>query len=138
MAMRPRFSLKWLLICFTVASVVLYVIFIRPTAIAERFVSRVENRDFDAIQPLSFHGQSFAGMLGEEGHTLEECGDQVLVKAELEPRTWEDFFDCQRRISLEVSAERSQWRRRSSVVASVDGLQWIENEPSIFYGTMTR
>ena len=81
--MRFRFSLRWMLIAFTVLSVFFYVLFIRPTVIANRFVTAIRNGDFETAESLCS---------GTTPHFLTEAIKEnrkpVWVGAKLTPRTW--------------------------------------------------
>ena len=64
--MRPRFSLRWLLIAFTVLSVGFYLFFVRPTVNAMQFVHLVEVKEWEqawdslhTTEPTPFVGRNF-------------------------------------------------------------------------------
>jgi hypothetical protein len=84
--MRPRFSLRWLLIGFTFLTVIFYLLFIRPTVVAQRLVSAVKN------------GERSPGILGTWGHHPWQ-----VEKAALQPRTWPDIWQFRRRVRVDTS-----------------------------------
>lgn len=89
--MRPRFSLRWLLILFAVLSVVLYLLFIRPTVNANRFVDEFEESSDAAIG--SFGNKTLIQVFENEVNPV-----RVLI----EPRTWHDVWQSQRRIRFQT------------------------------------
>ena len=104
--MRPRFSLRWMLIAFNLLAVVLYVLSIRPTAIATQFVNRVNSGDlseFHALDTgLGMTVQDNIRGFSQGTHTIEIVGTSATLK----PRTFSDFFMLRR--SIEVSTEFRQ------------------------------
>ena len=85
--MRPRFSLKWLLIAFTVLSVLFYVLFIRPTVNAERFVADINAGNYSQLPVFK--------------NTI-----RILdADAFLLPRSWDDALRCRWRIGVEVTSQ---------------------------------
>jgi hypothetical protein len=93
--MRPRFSLRWLLIAFTLLAVAFYLCFVRPTVIAKEFVNAVnmggESRD-SAFTSAAFGTKR--GIL--PSYFFLDRG----AEAHLIPRTWSDIWRCQRRIGF--------------------------------------
>ena len=95
--MRFRFSLKWLLIDFTALSVIFYVLFIRPTVIANRLITSVGNYDLRELSKAT----DPAWKQSTKGQVMS--GSQF---AELEPANWSDIWNCQRRVVLKLSFAR--------------------------------
>jgi hypothetical protein len=99
---RPQISLRWLLILFTVLSVSFYVLFIRPTALAKRFVRATNSGDFSALKTMS--AGSSGSMLEDlqswhKDFTFENC----KVSAEVKPRTWRDIYMFRRKVNLHIA-----------------------------------
>ena len=95
--LRPRFSLKWLLIAFTILGVAFYVAFVRPTVIANRFIALVDRDENQKAQALF-----------SDSTTLVFKTTPVIVRAELLPRTWEDVYKMQRRLDVDVIPTQPQ------------------------------
>jgi hypothetical protein len=93
--MRPRFSLRWLLILFAVCGFAFYLCFVRPTVIANKFVHLVESGDFQGAESLSVeHNRRLL--------TEYFASEPELVEARLLDRTWRDLLKMQRRIDIRV------------------------------------
>jgi hypothetical protein len=97
--MRPRFSLKWLLIAFTVLSVAFFVAIVWPTLIAQRFVSAIERGDYDDAVSMCAE---------EKRQGLAEWffRDNATVKVTLAPRGWRDILKSQRSMFVQTIPER--------------------------------
>lgn len=100
--MRPRFSLKWLLILFALFAFALYFCFVRPTALANKFVYLVDHDELERAESLII-ASSKPFDLGTKDRSVP-----VIVRAELLPRTWHDVFKMQRRLDVEVIPTRPQ------------------------------
>lgn len=98
--MRPRFSLRWLLIAFAVLAIAIY-FFVRPTLTAHRFIATVQNRNFSQIIALVANNQD-AGFEVFQEHWARRS-EQVKMKATLRPRDSADTFSFRRRIEFSVS-----------------------------------
>jgi hypothetical protein len=97
--MRPRFSLRWLLIAFTVLSLGFYLFFIRPTVIANQFVSRIDDGEVD--QFLSLYGR----LVRDRIERFEQAYSPDIsprFTAVCYPQTWTDFIALRRTISVSV------------------------------------
>jgi hypothetical protein len=102
--MRPRFSIRWLMVLVAVCAGLLYWLFVLPTNIANHFADKVNNGYlFDPMMTNNWHGPiCWVKNVGPPGFELH---------ATLEPRTWQDVLACQRRILVEglyTSATTSQ------------------------------
>jgi hypothetical protein len=92
--MRPRFSLRWLLVSFTVLAVIFYLLFVRPTQVAQSFVDRVNAGNYWELfselqrQPRTSANNESGGLWGKS------------LFASVSPRSWSDIFQCRRRFSL--------------------------------------
>lgn len=129
--MAPRFSLKWLLIAFAILGVALYVAFIRPTALANRFVFLVDHDESQKAESLFIEPRKpFDSGFGEL--------PPPVVRANLLPRTWEDVFAMQRRLEVKVTWSRSpsndpnafQFSTRFRATAGFFGLRKLPNHIS--------
>jgi hypothetical protein len=95
--MRLRFSLRLIFIAVTLMAVALYVLVVRPTTMANRFVKAIETRDYNAAKALLLdknvwvfnHGPKFFSAMG-------------FLYAEVLPRDWGDLFACRRRLIFRV------------------------------------
>lgn len=87
MLRRFRFSLRWLLVGFTVLSVGFYFLFVRPTVIANRFVAVMGRGDYRNLDAIGVHPW-FERFSGKPNH----------VEAQLQPREWADVWHFRRRI----------------------------------------
>jgi hypothetical protein len=80
--MRPRFSLRWLLIVLAVFAVALYVFFVQPTIRSYQLVSIAKEGVF---QPSSNVFTDLQGIWTSRN-------------AQLQPRTWKDLLKFRRRV----------------------------------------
>jgi hypothetical protein len=121
---RPRFSMRWLLIAFTLIAIALYVFFVHPTVAANRFVGAVNRDDFRELTAL--------GMLKDlksisKDFSFENC----TVSAELKPRTWRDLYKFRRKVLVHIAFPKGQTADRASalrnyVVVHIDRVSWGE------------
>jgi hypothetical protein len=92
--MRPRFSLKWLLIAFTILGVAFYVAFVRPTAQANRFIESLKAAEYTTLPSDLVPNDE---MLRTRKWKFKD--------ARLESREWADVWRCRRRFSILLSRE---------------------------------
>src|SRR6476620_2469957 len=92
----PRFSIKWLLISFTITSVIFYTLFIRPTVIAKRFASAAQNEDYQYT--LSFIAEGPRKTISEYLDTVPD----PTIKVTIHPRVWSDIWKLQRRMLIQL------------------------------------
>jgi hypothetical protein len=119
---RPRFSLKWLLIACSLVAVALYVFFVHPTVRANRFVDAINGGDFRELTTL--------GMLKDlksfsQDFSFENC----TVSAELKPRTWRDVYKFRRKALVRIDFPKGQTADRASalrnyVMVHIDRVSW--------------
>jgi hypothetical protein len=127
--MRPRFSLRWLLIGFTIVSVAFYVAIIRPTAMAQRFVVAIERNDFDAAHSLLREDDRRISIAA--GKLRDRVGPIDRMFIEIFPRNWQDLWACQRRLLLrtarhdDTNGRYVDWTEDTEIVAGIAGLQVI-------------
>jgi hypothetical protein len=127
--MRPRFSLKWLLIAVTVLSVVFYALFIHPTISAHRFVDAVNSGDFSGVKELRAGGSGSSTMLEDlqswnKEYTFENC----KVSAELKPRTWRDVNKFRRIVWIHIAfppgIKQGPTSLDNVLVVHINGVTW--------------
>jgi hypothetical protein len=104
--MRPRFSLRWLLIAFAIFSVCLYVLFIRPTVLAERFVAAINRGEADPYDVVQ------RPQLAASRPT-----DNKTVVARVLPRTWSDILHARRELGATITwfNDKSRFSRQHYV-----------------------
>ena len=100
-------------------AVVLYVLYVRPTLTANRFVAAVMRCDFSTANSL---------LVGLELPGLDdESGKIEQIYAEVLPREWEDICKCQRKIVVrhvhhqEEGGRRVDWTSDTDLVAGFHG-----------------
>src|SRR4051794_20276505 len=102
-SLRPRFSMRWLLIAVAVLTVLLDVLFVRPTVVANQFAGAIEEHDFERAASLLEGGDktSFATNYSARQNTNIACEPSVS------PRAWSDIWHFRRIISVDshVSAK---------------------------------
>ena len=100
--MRPRFSLKWLLIVFTILGIAFYAALVRPTFVANRFVNAIDDDDYSVLDSAAIFVD------WRKGHPwLFEVDGQagfkkIQIRARLVSRSWMDLLTLRRRIWLEL------------------------------------
>jgi hypothetical protein len=92
---RPRFSLRWLLIALTLFALVLYLFVVHPTVRAHQLIAAINHGDFRGLMEL--------GMLGslqshDKNYSFENCN----TTAEIASRTWPDVYKCRRNVVVHV------------------------------------
>src|SRR5690348_70662 len=95
--MRPRFSLRTLLIVTTALAVFCYYWVIKPTQTAKQFVNAVNAEDFSTADELTWHATDLA---------FEKWKDErwgFSPKAELTPWTMRQLLRGTREINLYVT-----------------------------------
>ena len=81
-----RFSLRRLLILTGLVAVVLYVLYLRPVALAKQFTHQIEtSTDLKSVSAQYFN---------------ERRTDGASVESTLAKRTWSDVFKCRQRFSV--------------------------------------
>jgi hypothetical protein len=132
--MRPRFSIRWLLALFAASASVCYVLFVRPTTLAHRFVEAVAERDFDTVESLLGHRLAVF-------KTDSQSVDRVY--AEVMPRDWSDIWALRRRLLLRVSFHEDkdgrhiEWVEDTDLVAHINGVKLVfEADDPLFAPTL--
>ena len=80
---RPRFSLRWFLITFTVLSVLFFVLTVYPTTKAKHFVAGINNGSIDVSDELPWERRAVS-----------------KATAEIRPCTWGDLFKIRRQLNV--------------------------------------
>jgi hypothetical protein len=102
-----------MLVLFVVFGVLFYLLFIRPTVLANRLLNVFRNRDYQYEYTRSRSiaddqesiTQDFLKVHGGEGFNppIPTQTDWSLKEATLEPRTWDDVWRFRRRLKVEAS-----------------------------------
>jgi hypothetical protein len=93
--MRPKFSLKWLLVLFIVLAAAFYNLVVRPTALATSLIADARKGNYAAVTSLVPNDE-----LLQNGNGTWKFSD-----ARLQPRNWTDLWRCQRRFSILLARE---------------------------------
>jgi hypothetical protein len=94
---RLRFTMRWLLVAFAIATIAFYVLFIRPTIVAERFVRVIGEGDLKQAASMLIGDQQSAGM-----PHIHDFGSASSA-GQLSRRTWSDIWHLRRTISVRTS-----------------------------------
>src|SRR5262245_18241275 len=98
--MRPRFSLRRLLVLTGLFGVLLYVLILRPTSLAKSFGHEREvtaQTDFKSVSEQYFNGMRT---------------DEAVLEVKLQPRSWIHVLRCEQPFSVEMmrpTAEGKLW-----------------------------
>lgn len=92
--LRPRFSLRWMLILFALFGVLFYLLFVRPTVLANEFVAAINGHDYERANSLFDFVPTIRGFSSFRGETCWYMG-------EVRPREWSDLWHCRRIIRVE-------------------------------------
>jgi hypothetical protein len=116
-----RFSLRVLFIAVTLSAAMLYWCVARPTILANRFVSAVNNRDFQSARKLLPDFWPF--------NMRPEAPPLDMIYAEVFPREWTDLQMFQRRLIVRVGrhhdtrGQHVEWAEDTDIVARPQGLE---------------
>jgi hypothetical protein len=130
--MRPRFSIRLLLLLIAVVAATCYVLLVRPTEIAKRFVAAVNERDHLAAKSLLpkrdfWSGRDFIAISNPPSKS--EPTRIVSVYAEILPRDWSDIWSFQRRVIFRAGfhddrdGRHIEWTEDTQLVARFNGLK---------------
>jgi hypothetical protein len=92
--MRPRYSIRWLLIAFGILTVVFYLLFVRPTVLAEKLITSTKDGVHAPLPPSLTRNDD---MLQNRKWKFKD--------ARLQPREWADVWRFRRRFTLILSRE---------------------------------
>ena len=136
--MRLRFSIRWLLVLIAAAATLCYVLFVRPTVLAHRFVDAVKGGDYETAKSL---------LLDEDKNVWVFRRSQAAISldrlyAEVLPHEWSDIWRLRRRLLLRPSfhedsdSRHIEWTEDLDLVSHIHGLQivgtydaWKSREP---------
>ena len=94
--MRPRFSLRLMMVAMTFSAIASYWLFVRPNSVAQQFVDLVRAKEYREAELLC--GDSTHSFLVDQVDSFGECE----VEATLFPRRWSDLVRLQQRMSVTV------------------------------------
>src|SRR4051812_19576028 len=101
-----KFSLRRLLILTGLVAVLLYVLYLRPTAVAKQFIHKIEtSTDLESVST-----QYFAKMRT----------DGASVEGDLQKRTWIDVVECRQRFAIRMKRAIPNTNDKQFVVANQD------------------
>jgi hypothetical protein len=133
--MRPRFSVRLLLVIVALLAAACYVLLVRPSVIAARFVTAVNNRDYRLAESL-LKPKFPTGVNLVAHYTAPSPNPQiktVLIYAEVMPREWSDIWLFQRRVIFraalhdDTEGRHVEWVEDTRLVAGVDGVRIVLN-----------
>jgi hypothetical protein len=130
--MRPRFSLRWLLIAVAVLAIGLYVLFIRPTVVAQRFAAAIGRGDYSDLHTIG-EGKLLQRFASESDRVTSA---NVEIFARLEPQTRNDVFKFQRRLWVFIFFPREDkpvdrpYQKGIWVTAGISGMRKDITEPN--------
>jgi hypothetical protein len=116
-----HFSLRGLMLVTAVVAIGTYWFVVRPTAIANRFVTAVEKTDFDGAKSLMGDDEILS-----TGSKLNRRVDRIY--AEVLPREWEDIWRSQRQIILQFACHEDkegahvEWTEDYELIADPSGI----------------
>jgi hypothetical protein len=120
--MRPRFSLRWLLLALTVFALGLYVLFVHPTVRAQQLVAAINRGDYQTLIDLKM--QQAMQQSYDRAYAFENCD----TTAELTPRTWPNVYKCCRNVVVHVKFPSGGTARPSGVdfyvTVHLNGQKW--------------
>lgn len=92
---RPRFTIRWVMIAFTLLGVAFYFLFVRPTVLADQFVRDIQRGDF--AQAESLLSDPTKNRFGKRSKLATST-----TVASVYPRDWRDIWHFRR--TIEVSS----------------------------------
>jgi hypothetical protein len=122
---RLRFSIRWLLVLIGATATLCYVLFVRPTVLAYRFVGDIAQRDYAAAIQLLNNSPL------ETPPPLNDTKSITFSYAEVLPREWSDIWSLKRRLILRVRRQDDddgrhiEWTEDWDVVAYIHGLEVV-------------
>jgi hypothetical protein len=124
---RPRFSLRLILLAFALLAVALYVFVVRPTTLANRFVAAVSQQEYEAAGRLMCNEEEAKEWVEMVRPEYSSKPDRVY--AEVMPREWQDVWRGQRRILFRLALHSAldgnfvDWTQDTDIVARTRGLE---------------
>lgn len=123
--MRPRFSLRVILVVIALSAGALYYGCVRPTMVAQRFVAAVMRRDYAAASRLA-GDERWQAVVHPNGSRAD------WLYAELVPRESADWWRCERHVLLRISRHSDldggyrDWTEDNDVVVGPAGVRMPE------------
>ena len=132
--MRLRFSVRVLLVAVALLAASCYLLFVRPSLLAERFVAAVNARDYrvaeSLLKPQRF--RSGANLVAYyTSPSAEPTTKAVLIYAEVLPREWNDIWSFRRRVIFRVAfhddadGRHIEWAEDTRLVVGFDGVRAV-------------
>jgi hypothetical protein len=121
-----RFSIRWLLVLIAATATLCYVLFVRPTVMAYRFVEAIEQREYATARGLLRLDNYRYGILPP----LSDTESINFAYAEVLPREWSDIWALQRRLILRIrrhddsDRRHIEWTHDWDVVARINCLDY--------------
>jgi hypothetical protein len=95
---RLRFTIRWLLALIAASATLCYVLFVRPTVVAHRFVEAIKQRDYATARSLFRPDSDLSGILSP----LSGTESISFAYAEVLPQEWSDIWALERRLILRI------------------------------------
>jgi hypothetical protein len=124
-SIRPRFTIRWLFVLIAGTATLCYVLFVRPTVLAYRFVNAIEQRDYATARGLLWLDNSSYGITPP----LNDSESISFAYAEVLPQDWRDIWALQRRLIFRIrrrddsGGRHIEWTRDWDVIAHVHRLE---------------
>lgn len=104
--MRPRFSLKWLLIAVTVVAVAC-TCGLRPTVLARQLKNSARDRQYALLGSIDVRGGPLKDVMAARVIDFNGFGD-INTVVEPSPLSWEDILRMRRRLIVCLTYENSR------------------------------
>lgn len=133
MPIRPRFSLRWMMIGFTLFTVVLYVLFVRPTVLAKQFAGAINRADGGELETVTLNGISLRTRMSKIAPRVTYSPTNVKAMAALVPQTWRDVWKFRRIVNVEIAAredaslDKFRWSSLATVIVTPTSAEIGEN-----------
>jgi hypothetical protein len=112
--MRPRFSLRWILIFTGLVAALCYWWIARPTIVANRFIAAVNRRDFASAHALYVTPITSKN----DRHNLARYEFPTVILVGLQRRSWSDLTRGQRRMFVIIGSYDLMWIARGNGVVT--------------------
>jgi hypothetical protein len=126
-SIRLRFSIRWLLVLIAASATLCYVLFVRPTVVAHRFVKAIERRDYSTALGALLKSWPYSGIRPP----LNDIESISYAYAEVLPRDWSDIWALQHRLILRIRRQDDRDGRHIEftedwdVIAHINGLEIV-------------
>jgi hypothetical protein len=124
---RPRFSVRALLVAVLAFAVVSYVLFVRPSVLANRFVAAMERGDYEAAE--AFLTDPPSDPLRSQLNNIRN----PEVTGTLRPRRTGDIFRFQRSLFVKVRPALSDHKRGIGYQFETVATLWGVKPPKMAY-----